>query len=168
MSDAYYQERAKRRTRRLLLVGALVALFACAVFGVSSLFYDACTGSFDRAPEAIVSSYLDAVRTGDAARAQECWEHETYYDLGAGCSEVCLSRALGVPFEVQEMEVGPAESTPDGRAQRLATVMVTCTGSGQSYGAEIMLDSVAGDVPWRHWSIISSTVGGTVAQPWCQ
>jgi hypothetical protein len=168
MSDAYYQERARRRTRRLLIAGSLLILFACAAAGISSLFYDACTRSFDRTPEAVVRSYLDAVRRGDARVAQECWEHETYYNLEAGCSEICLSRVLGVPFEVQEVEVGPAEPTPAGRAQRPATVTVTCADSGQAYGGEILLDSVGTELPWRHWSIIYSTVGGTVAQPWCR
>ena len=74
MSDAYYQQRARQRTRRLLIAGGLLALFACAVAGVVSLFYDACTGGFDRTPDAVVRSYLDAVRRGDAAVAQECWD----------------------------------------------------------------------------------------------
>jgi hypothetical protein len=168
MSDAYYQERARQRTRRLLMAAGLLALFACAVAGVVSLFYDACTRSFDRAPESVVRGYLEAVRTGDAPVAQECWEHEAYYDLEAGCSEICLSRVLGLPFEVQELEVGPVQPMPDGRSRRQATVTVTCTGTGQAVGGEILLDSVGRDLPWRHWSIISSTAGGSVAQPWCQ
>jgi hypothetical protein len=167
MSDAYYQERAKQRTRRLIMAGGLLALFVCAVAGVASLFYDACTRSFERGPDAVVRSYLDAVGRGDGLVAQECWEHETYYDLEAGCSEICLSRFLGTPFEVHDLSVGPAEPTPAGRTQRLVTVSVTCTGSAQAHDGEILLDSVGPDLPWRHWSIISSTVGGSVAQPWC-
>jgi hypothetical protein len=168
MSDAYYQERARQRTRRLLIGGAVLALVACGVFGVVSLLYDACTQSFDRAPEAVVRSYLDAVSSGDGEVAQECWEHETYFDLEAGCSEVCLGQVLGAEFQVGEVAVGEAQLTPAGRAQRVATVAVTCTGSGQSASGEIVLDSVGSDSPWRHWSIIHSTVGGTVAEPWCK
>jgi len=168
MSDEYYQQRARQRTRRLIVIGGLLALVACAIAGVVSLFYDACTRSFDRAPDGMVRSYVDAVRRGDARVAQECWEHDSYYDLETGCSEVCLSRVLGAPFEVHDVSVGPAQSTPAGRAQRVATVSVTCTDSGQAYTGELVLDSVGSDVPWRHWSIVSSTVGGSVAQAWCR
>ncbi|HSJ53893.1 MAG TPA: hypothetical protein VLC52_09110 [Anaerolineae bacterium] len=168
MSDAYYQERARQRTRRLLMGGGLLALVACAVAGVASLFYDACTGGFDRAPDSIVRRYLDAVRGGDARVAQECWEHDSYYELETGCSEVCLARVLGAPFEVQDVSVGPAQPTQEGRSQRVVTVNVSCTGSGETHSGEILLDSVGRDVPWRHWSIVSSTVGGSVAQPWCR
>jgi len=167
MSDAYYQERARKRTRRLIVAGGLFALLACAVAGVVSLFYDACTGGFERAPEAVVRSYLDAVVRGDAQVAQECWEHDSYYDLETGCSEICLSQAMGIPIEVQNVDVGPAQPTPTGRSQRVATVSVTCADSDQAHSGEILLDGVGRDVPWRHWSIVSSTVGGSLVDPWC-
>jgi len=105
MSDAYYQERAARRTRTLLIVGGILVVVVCVVAGIVSLFYDACTKSFDRSPQAVVSAYVDAIRRGDAQIAQECWEHETFYDLEAGCSEICLSRLYGAEYEVAGLEV---------------------------------------------------------------
>jgi hypothetical protein len=168
MSDAYYQERAARRTRTLLVVGGLVLVIACVVAGVASLFYDACTKSFDRSPEAVVSAFVDAVARGDAQVAQECWEHETYYDLEAGCSEICLSRVFGAQFEVVDLVLDSSSITTDGRANLPARVAITCTESGEEHVAEIVLDSVGSNVPWKHWAIIHSTFGGTVAEQWCK
>jgi hypothetical protein len=168
MSDAYYQERARRRTQRLLIAGAVVAIVACVVLGIVSLFYDACTKSFDRSPDAVVSAYLEAVASGDAPVAQECWEHETYYDLEAGCSEICLSKAMGAQYEAGDMRLDKPYTTPDGRTNLQATVAISCTDSEETHRAEILLDSIGGNVPWKHWSIIHSTLGGTVAEPWCK
>jgi len=166
MSDVFYQERARRRNRRLLIGGGLLAILACAVFGVSSLFYDACTRSFDRSPEAVVRSYVEAVSEGDARLAQECWEHETYYDLEAGCSEICLSRVLGTPWELLDMSVADPQVTDAGRATRLVGVLMRCTATGETLTGDVLLDSIASDVPWRHWTIVHSTVGGTTAEAW--
>jgi hypothetical protein len=168
MSDAYYQERARRRTRVLLVAGALLAVVVCTAAGIASLLYDACTRSFDRSPQAVVSAYVDAVARGDLPVAQECWEHHTYYDLEAGCSEICLARVLGSRYERVDLELGQPSVTPAGRANLLATVSIACTPGGELHTAEILLDSVAGDVPWKHWAIVHSTLGGTVADPWCQ
>lgn len=168
MSDAYYQERAARRTRSLLIAGGLLLVAGCLAAAVLSLFYDACTRSLDRSAEAIVRTYAEAVSRGDAAVAQECWQHEAYYDLDTGCSEICLSRVLGVPFHVAELSMGTSEDTPDGRSHLVATVSAVCTESGLGYTSTILLDSVSGNWPWRHWSIIESGLGGTVAEPWCK
>jgi hypothetical protein len=168
MSDAYYQERAKRRTRNLLIAGACVASIACVVAGVASLFYDACTKSFDRSPRAVVLTYVEAVGRGDAAIAQECWEHEAYYDLEAGCSEICLSRTFGAQYQVLDIALGSPTVTATGRANLLATVSITCAKGGDEHTAEILLDSVGSDLPWRHWSIVRSDFGGTVAESWCK
>jgi hypothetical protein len=167
MSDAYYQQRAARRTRIGCALGGLVVLVLLALFGVRSLYHDACTNSFDRSPEAVVRAYAQAVRRGDAGEAQQCWEHDAYYDLEAGCSEICLSRALGKPFEVGDVSVGEAEVLPSGRAARIATVSVVCQ-DGVTHSAEITLDSVRQELPWRHWDIVHSTFGGSVAEPWCE
>ena len=168
MSDAYYEEQARQRTRRLIIVGAAVVVVACVVIGIVSLFRDACTRSFDRSPEAVVSAFVEAVGRGDLPVTQECWEHETYYDLEAGCSEICLSKVLGAPYELIDVSVGEPYTTPDSRANLEATVSVACVKGGETHTGEIVLDSVAGNVPWRHWAIVSSTFGGTVAEPWCQ
>jgi hypothetical protein len=168
MSDAYYQERARRRTRRLAVAVLLVSLLGCLVAGVLALFYDACTHSFDRSPQAVIQAYVEAVRNGDAPRAQECWEHEAYYDLGAGCSEVCLSRFYGTPFEVGDLALGAPYTTPAGRANIDASVTIACAGSDKAHTAEIVLDSVGSGLPWRHWAIVRSELGGTAVSAWCQ
>ncbi len=168
MSDAYYQERAKRRARILWLLGALIVLVIAIFLGIRALFYDACTKSFDRLPESIVQAYVNAVGQGDVPVAQECWEHETYYDLEAGCSEICLSKVYGVQYEVLDIAVGEPYATPEGRANLQATVSIACTEGGETHTAEILLDSVGSDVPWRHWAIVHSTFGGSIAEPWCR
>lgn len=168
MSDAYYQERARQRTRRLLIVGGAIVLVACAALGVASLFYDACTGSFDRAPEDVVRTYLEAVRAGNAPVAQECWEQDAYFDLETGCSEVCLAKVYGASYEIVEVRPGPVVLTAAGRSNLPVEVTVACTGSQEEHAAQIMLDSVGGDPPWKHWAIVHSTFGGSVADPWCK
>jgi len=167
-SDAYYRERAARRTRLWVSLGLLAAIVICAVVGVRNLFYDACTHSFDRSPRAVVSTYVNAVGRGDAGGAQECWEHHAFYDLEAGCSEICLSRAFGGQFQVVDITLDEAYKTSDGRSNLQATVSIACIGSGETHIAEILLDGVGSNLPWKHWAIISSTFGGTVAEPWCK
>ncbi|MGA9349462.1 MAG: hypothetical protein WBW48_11775 [Anaerolineae bacterium] len=168
MSDTYYRERAARRTRALVIIGVLAAAVICAVFGIASLFYDACTRSFDRSPRSIVLAFVNAVGRGDAAAAQECWEHYAYYELKAGCSEVCLARVLGAQYRVVDITLDPPHTTPDGRANLRAVVSIECAKDGKAHSGEILLDSVGGNAPWKHWAIIHSTFGGTVAEPWCK
>jgi hypothetical protein len=167
MSDEYYQEQARRRTRNLILVIALIAVVACGAFALYNLFRDACTGSFDRTPRAVVSAYVEAVARGDRPAAQACWEHETFYDLEAGCSEICLAKAAGAGYDVAEITVAEPVITPEGRANLAASVTVNCP-DGAALSGEVLLDSVGANVPWKHWAIIHSTIGGTVAEPWCQ
>jgi len=168
VSDAYYQERARRRTRTLWMVGGLAVVVVCAIGGVVSLLYDACTKSFDRSPRGVVSAFVEAVGRGDVAVAQECWEHQVYYELEAGCSEICLSRVFGTQYEVVDLRLGAPYATPEGRAKLQATVSILCAEGGAEHTGEILLDSVAGKVPWKHWAIVQSTFGGTVAEPWCK
>jgi hypothetical protein len=168
MSDSYYQEKAARRNRIIVIAAAVVAIIVCIVAGGMSLFYDACTKSFDRSPQAIITAYLDAVRRGELETAQECWEHEAFYDMEAGCSEICLSRAVGAQFEVEDLSLGSVEATDEGRSNLEVVVSIACSGDGQQHTAGITLDSVGGNPPWKHWSIVRSTFGGTVAEAWCQ
>ena len=107
------------------------------------------------------------MRNGDAETAQECWEHETFYDLEAGCSEICLSRFYGAQFEMGQVVLAEPESTPEGRSNLRAQVPIVCTPGGDAHTAEILLDSVGRTLPWRHWTIIHSTLGGTTAEQWC-
>lgn len=168
MSDAYYQERARRRTRILMIVGALLIVAVLAYLGFRLLSYDACTGGFDRSPRSIVAAFVDAVGKGDALVAQECWEHFAFYELDAGCSEICLSKAYGAQFRVEDITIEQPYTTPEGRANLQVTVSIACTEGGETHTAEILLDSVASELPWRHWAIIHSTFGGTVTEPWCK
>jgi hypothetical protein len=168
MSDAYFEERARRRARVLWIIGGLVVVLACATAGVGSLYYDACTKGFDRSPRAVLSAYVDAVSYGNAPVAQECWEHNAYYSLDAGCSEICLSKAMGSQFRVVDITLGSPSMTAAGRENQTATVSIACSGDGQEYTGEITLDSVASHLPWRHWAIVHSTLGGTVAEAWCK
>jgi hypothetical protein len=168
MSDSYYQERAKRRTRTLLILGGLVMAVACVALGVVSLMYDACTKSFDRSPRSVVSAYVSAVQLGNAPVAQGCWQHQAFYELDAGCSEICLSKVWGSQYELTGLTVDEPQTTSTGRANLKATVSIACTQSGETHSGEILLDSVKANVPWRHWTIIHSTFGGTVAEPWCK
>lgn len=98
MSDTYYRKRAARRARVWWMLGGLAVAIALAILVTWALFYDACTRSFDRSPHSIVLAFVQAVKRGDAAVARECWEHQTYYDLEAGCSEICLARVLGAQY----------------------------------------------------------------------
>ena len=168
MSDTYYRERAARRARLWWMLGGLVVSIAVVVLVTRALFYDACTRSFDRSPRSIVSTFVQAVGRGDAAVAQECWEHHAYYDIDAGCSDICLSRVLGAQYRVVDIALDSPHSTPDGRANMRAMVSIECADTREEHTAEIMLDSVGPSVPWKHWAIIRSTFGGTVTEAWCR
>jgi len=168
MSDTYYQERARRRTRILWILGAIVAVVVLVVSVLWSLYHDACTRSFDRSPSAIISTFLEAVGRGDAIAARACWEHMAYYDLEAGCSEICLSKVYGAQFEIVDIVPGTPYTTPEGRSNIEANVTIACSEGSDTHTAEILLDSVESDVPWKHWTIIHSTFGGTIVEPWCK
>ena len=168
MSDTYYRERAARRARLWWMLGGIAAAVVLVVLVTRALFYDACTRSFDRSPRSIISTFVEAVGRGDAAVAQECWEHHAYYDLEAGCSEICLSRVLGAQYRIVDITLDSPYTTPAGRANLRATVSIECAESGEEHTAEVLLDSVGGSVPWKHWAIIRSTFGGTVAESWCK
>jgi hypothetical protein len=168
MSDTYYRERAARRACLWWMLGGLIAIIVVGILATRALFYDACTRGFDRSPRSIVSTFVEAVGRGDAAVAQECWEHHAYYEIEAGCSEICLSRVLGAQYRIVDITLDSPHTTPDGRANLRAIVSIECADSGEEHTAEILLDSVGGNVPWKHWAIIRSTFGGTVAEAWCK
>ena len=66
------------------------------------------------------------------------------------------------------MTVGEPQAMPDGRDNLETTVSIVCAGSGKAHTAQITLDSVEASVPWKHWAIVRSTFGGSVAEPWCR
>ena len=168
MSDSYYQERARRRTRILWIVGAVVIVAILIGVVIWSLHQDSCTGSFDRSPTAVVSTFLEAVGRGDMPTAQGCWQHDAYYELEAGCSEICLSKVYGAQYEIVDIVPGAPYTTSEGRANLKTLITIACAEGGETHTAEILLDSVGSDLPWKHWTIVHSTFGGTVVEPWCK
>ena len=168
MSDSYYQERARRRARILWIVGAVAIIAILVIVVIWSLYRDSCTRSFDRSPTAAISSFLEAVGRGEMPAAQACWEHDAYYELESGCSEICLSKVYGAQFEIVDLVPGKAYTTPEGRANLEVTATIACSEDGGAHTAEILLDSVEGDLPWKHWTIVQSTFGGTIIEPWCK
>jgi hypothetical protein len=168
MSDEYYAQRAARRTRIALVLGGAVVLVLLALLGVRSLFYDSCTHSFDRSPRAVVQAFTDGVARGDTPAIQGCWEHYAYFDVGTGCSEICLSKVAGAPVQVTQVSLGEVSTTPEGRANLPVTVTIACADGSATHSGEVVLDSVRGQVPWKHWAIVRSSFGGTVAEPWCK
>jgi len=167
MSDTYYREQSARRNRRLLILSVIVLVLGCAAFGVYSVFRDTCTNSFDRQPESVINSFAAAVAQGDVTTASACWHHLAYIDVATGCSEICLSRLWGTPYQIEQVQLSPIETTPEGRARIDAQVSLACP-DGEQHTAEIILDGVANEVPWRHWKIVHSTFGGPLSDPWCQ
>lgn len=167
VSDNEYRERAARQMRTMLLVATAILLVACIAFGIVSVFRDPCTGSFDRSPTAVVTSYLNAIARGNGEGVVRCWEHFAFDDLEAGCSEICLSRILGTRYRVIDLVLGePYEE--EGRARIVATVSVLCPDSDLYHRGEIVLDGITSNVPWRHWRIVHSTFGGTAVKGWCK
>ncbi len=167
MSDLIYQQRAARQRRNLILAGVLLALGACLYFGLTNLFHDSCTQSFTRDPRAVVVSFIQSVQQGDRDGTTRCWVHNQIYDWQNGCIEACLEHFQGKSFDLVDVTLGNEETTPQGRANLKATVTITCKDSGQTEQGEILLDSVASRLPWRHWKIGFSTFGGSFARPWC-
>jgi hypothetical protein len=168
MSDEYYQRRAARRTRMLALVAIVAAIVVLVLLGLRSLLYDSCTRSYDRSPEAVARAYVAAIRQGNQPAAQRCWQHNSYYSLDAGCSDICLSKVFGAAYDIAGVEAGEPSLTPEGRARLTAAVTITCTGSDASYRGEVVLDSVGSRLPWKHWAIVRSSFGGTIVDPWCK
>jgi hypothetical protein len=167
-SDTHFRERAARQRRQVVIVAAVVAAFACTYFGITGVLRDDCTGSFDRAPRSVVTTFVNTIAHGDGDRMRRCWEHNVYYDLDAGCSEICLSRMLGTSYRVLDISLTGPYVTEQGRANIVATIRVTCPDRDQQHSGEILLDGIASNVPWRHWKIIKSTFGGSLGSQWCQ
>jgi hypothetical protein len=168
MSDEYYRQRAARRTRLIWLSIGLVAAVMCLYLAITRIFWDECTQSFQRSPQAITQSYLQAIQQGNQEQPRRCWVDSAFFDLEAGCSEICVERILGTEYLINNISVGEVELTDDGRARQVVEVAVSCPAGGQSYTGALTLDSIRQNVPWQHWKIIHSTVGGPLSSPWCQ
>jgi hypothetical protein len=167
LSDTHYREQAIRQQRVLLAAGLAVVLLACGVLGIASVFRDDCTGSFDRSPRSVATSYLDAIARGDDHNLVRCWEHNVIYDIEAGCSEICLSRLLGTSFRIIELKLSEP-FMEEGRARIRASITAMCPDGGEPLTGEILLDGITRAVRWRHWKIVRSSFGGTATRPWCK
>ncbi len=167
MSDQVHVARAARQRRIFILLLILATSAACLMFAVRNTFYDMCTTSFDRDPRSVVTSYLAAISRGDLDHAQNCWVRAQYFAIEAGCSEICLQRAAGTNFTVQNITLGEPYSAQSGRAALDAEISVACADGSQETGS-ILLDAVAGPVPWKHWRVNSGSAGGSAADPWCR
>ena len=168
MSDEYYRQRAARRGRILWLIGGGLLVLICVVAGVIRAYQDSCTGSFERSPQAVIESYAQAITNGDSSQVENCWHHDPFFETETGCSDICLSKVLGNQFEITSIEYGEEITTDDGRLTLDVSVSATCLANNDYHEAEITLDTAAQNYPWRHWHIIYSTLGGTVAEPWCE
>jgi hypothetical protein len=167
MSDTEYRERAARQGRAALAVATAIVLVACVGFGAASAFRDSCTGSFERSPRSVVLAFFTALTGGQGERVQRCWDSLAYYELDAGCSQICLSRIMGTQYRLVDLSL--SESYSEGGRQRItAAVSVTCPESEALYRGEVVLDGIGQNVPWRHWKIARSSFGGRLAEPWCK
>lgn len=165
-SDQYYRERADRQRNTILAALVIILTLACLYGIIFGALRDGCTRSFDRQPNSVVESYLEAFAAGDLAAAERCWHKYAYYEIETGCSEICMSRNLGGGFSLHQADIGTEVAVGTSREQLEVTVSITCP-SGEVEQGELTLDSVRADVPWKHWKISASTIGGTLAEPWC-
>jgi hypothetical protein len=161
----------KRSARRNLIIGIVVGFLIIAALTanlVRNAYFDTCTLSFDRNPESVIRAYVNAIERSDHQVVQRCWNREAYFELETGCSEICLDRILGTSYKIDEIIIDRPSTTPEGRLNISAAVKITCNNSSESHLGMVLLDSVSTDVPWKHWKIISSNIGGQMAEPWCK
>jgi hypothetical protein len=151
-----------------LVIAGAVLVMVCAVFGTYRAYHDSCTGSFDRSQESVIQSYARAVIQGNESVVANCWQHDPFYETNTGCSEICISKVYGSQFDIIEIDYGEAYSSPDGRLNMDVELNAVCVDSDQEYSAEITLDTVEQNYPWKHWHIVYSSLGGTVTEPWCK
>ncbi len=167
LPDQHWSARAARQSRLMLAVATSIVLVSCVLFVWFALYRDSCTGGLDRAPESVLRSYLDAIVNEKGQRLTRCWEAQAFYDLDAGCSDICLARILGTHFEIVSLDL--SEPYAEGNRMRIrALVTASCPSEEILHSGEIVLDSTGWNAPWRHWRIVSSTFGGSATAPWCR
>jgi hypothetical protein len=166
MSDSKYQTMWKRRVKMIALIAGVGLMLGCLVFGTLSVFRDSCTGSYDRSPELVLKSFTSAIQKTDPVTIINCWDHNKFYELTTGCTEVCLERVLGVPLNVIETQISDVFQQ-DGRDRIRASMIVSCPNSDQQHTAELLLDTRKANLPWAHWKIIQSNYGGEMGNSWC-
>ncbi|MEJ2264084.1 MAG: hypothetical protein P8X95_11600 [Anaerolineales bacterium] len=168
MSEEFHRGQAAQGARVEWIIGGLVIAFIIAFVVILGLFQSDCTKGFDRSAEGVVTSYLDAVSSGDVVSAQACWQRDAYYESNSGCSQACLVKVYGSRFELAELQFAEPASESGTGQQLEAQIEILCTESGATHKGDVVLNTVAQDYPWRHWEIVYSTIGGTVAAPWCR
>jgi hypothetical protein len=168
MTDEFYRQQAARRGRIYLIITGAVLVIACAVFGVYRAYHDSCTRSFDRSQESVIQSYALAINEKDHSGVANCWQHDPFLETTTGCSEFCISKVYGSQFDIIDIAYGEPYLTSNGRQNLDVELTAGCVDSDQEYSAEITLDTVEQNYPWKHWHIVYSTVGGTVTDPWCK
>ncbi len=167
MSDTTYQKKWSRRLRLIFLVGGLILTAACLITGVLSVFHDSCTNSFERAPEAVLRAYVDAVNRVDPITIVNCWSHNAFYEINRGCNEMCLQKVIGASFQILQVNISQPLRAEDGREKIRASMIVGCADSQEQHIAEVLLDTRNSALPWAHWKIVESNFGGEVGSPWC-
>jgi hypothetical protein len=167
LTDEFFRKESAKRARRLYLISGLVIGVICLGVGVISLFYDSCTRSFDRSPQGALTSYIDWITQGNQA-VQDCWVHNAYFTLDSGCSEICIQRVLGKEFTFASLSIQPAQTSSAGSLTMTGTLDVACKKNGKIEKGEFTLYSPNPSIPWKHWRLLNSNIGGTLAEPWCK
>ncbi len=154
--------------RILIVLGGGVLAVAVIYFLIHAVLYDNCTASYDRSPQAVVQSYVAAIESGDVMRGMNCWSKNNYYSLENGCSEICLQRVWGLPMTLSAADFGAVSKSASGRDEISVQVTALCPDGSTQESAQITLDTANESLPWAHWKIVQSSLGGTVAAPWCR
>lgn len=168
MSDAEFIERNRKRTRMITAVGGGILAVALIFFLVRAVFNDTCTNSFDREPQSVIQSFVKSVSSQNLMQAMNCWNKNDYYSLDTGCSEICLQRMLGTPFQIGKLTIGEVATNSAGRDQIKVEISGLCADEKTQETGEIILDTANVKLPWSHWKIVRSSFGGSVGEPWCK
>ena len=104
----------------------------------------------------------DNCSRGIGSRMRRIWNLQDYHDSCTGCPEGCISKVYGTQFEIFDVNYGAAYSSLDCRLNLDVELTAVCEDCSQDYSAEIILDAVEQNYPWKNWHIIYSTLGGTL------
>jgi len=167
MGENYYRKKAARRNSIIFLSFGIIAVVAFSVYFVRNIYYDTCTQSFVRLPEEVILSYIEAISQGNSTIVQRCWDRDAYFDLQSGCSEICMAHILGTSYQIVEITIEDPFIAANNRSNLHASTTIKCPQNEEIHHGDFLLDSVSSDLPWKHWKIIHSSFGGTVAEPWC-
>ncbi len=168
MPDSLYEQRYKQRQKWILRIGGGILGVIFVFFLVRAVFHDTCTNSFYRTPQSVIQSFVMSVSSQGVMQAMNCWSKNDYYSLDTGCSEICLQRMLGTPFQIANLTIGDVATNSAGRDQIKAEISGLCPDGKTTETGEIILDTANEKLPWTHWKIVQSSFGGSVGEPWCK